>query len=270
MNAFRRVEAAVKQSAPIDLAQARFLTQLEAASERHRIVRRHRRRVEAMAALRNALTHQGWSNGEPVAEPALGVVLELERIAGHLEHPPPLPQSVLCDVRTFDLLADLGDVLEFMHASEFSQVPVLREGSFHALLTSNTITRWLASNVTQGLAETRGIALSGVLSHGEPSMDACCFARTQDDCATVLALFQTGAYPARVVLLSDSGRPDPRIKGIVTAADLPALHERLEDRTPWVVREGITRRDDSLMKPPLESAAPSLESHEAGARKSGS
>jgi predicted transcriptional regulator len=77
------------------------------------------------------------------------VVQEFGRIVEQITDPPGL-QPFCHEVYTASPSDDIGSVVEKMETEDFSQMPVVDDGEVIAVLTSNTITRWVGAELHQG------------------------------------------------------------------------------------------------------------------------
>lgn len=191
----------------------------------HPVLRRHAARLRSFKALRNLLSHTVGRRGEPIAEPTNAVVEEIAAIQNALYAAPKLPKSVFHSVEVFADSDPLSAALELMHRNSFSQVPVSRNGSLLGVLTSNTIARWLAENIQEDIISITETPIHAVMDLQERN-DHWCVARSTIDCAATMEKFSACKRTGRtleVLLLTDSGKRDVRIKGIVTATDLGTI-----------------------------------------------
>ena len=117
-----------------------------------------------------------------------------------------------------------------MYNHSFSQVPVYDDGVFQGLLTTDTISRWLAS----GFEREGGIIImeetvADVMPHNENPNNVRLISR---NCTLydVLDYFDQANEKGRrldALIVSNSGRNDERPLGIITVFDLPKLYEAI-------------------------------------------
>jgi hypothetical protein len=109
--------------------------------------------LKEYADLRNAIIHWG-PQPDAIAEPHDSVVRNIEKMRKVLLTPALLTDLFHRQVVTCSPDDLLGGVIELMRAKQYSQMPVFNK-QISALLTTNTIVRWLAT-------QKNGINLAGV------------------------------------------------------------------------------------------------------------
>lgn len=198
----------------------RHLVRQEAAT--NPAVRRFQHDLEQLAELRNAIVHNAYADGRPIADPREDVVELTERIAGILQDPPLVYPMFKADVAKVDGADPVSAAIDVIHRGRYSQVPVLEEGRFSALLTANTIVHWLGERAEDGLADL-DTPVRDVLRHAEHRDNVAFLGLT----ATVFEIverfnsFERRGVRLDAILITRSGKDAERIVGIVTVADLP-------------------------------------------------
>lgn len=114
-----------------------------------------------------------------------------------------------------------------MREGSFSQLPVLTDGSVVALLTSETVVRWLASELPNDVVSLQETPIQVVLGHVE-DQDHYCFLPRTASLYEVISTFED--FTARgkdldAILITDSGKPNQKLLGILTVYDLPVILE---------------------------------------------
>jgi hypothetical protein len=109
------------------------------------------RQVDALFAfrsLRNAICHSHYYHGQPIAEPVMEVVRQIERLRDQIKK---LPKAIDVlgkqDISSVDLDEPIGTALEYIRDFDYSQLPVYRQQTYVGLLTTNAVARWLASQL---------------------------------------------------------------------------------------------------------------------------
>jgi CBS domain-containing protein len=201
-----------------------FVALLRRATEKSPPIRQFEADLEDYADLRNAIVHR--SRGDQViAEPHLSAVQRLERIRDRLLSPPAVHDHFRIEVVTAAPDQRVGEVAMLMRRGDFSQVPVYAAGSFVALLTAETITRWLAA----GLAKDDGFLIDApvadVLPHTEDPNNYVLLGRkaTAFDALEEFRKFTERGASLDAILLTHSGQPTERPLGILTVFDIPKL-----------------------------------------------
>jgi predicted transcriptional regulator len=116
-----------------------------------------------------------------------------------------------------------------MRESSFSQLPILKNGSVVALLTSETVVRWLASEISNDVVSLQDTPIQTVLGHVEDE-DHYCFIPRNASLHEVIAKFEEFTSRGKdldAILITDTGKPDQKLLGILTVYDLPGILETL-------------------------------------------
>lgn len=113
---------------------------------------RQRDRLKTCASLRNVIVHEPRDGDhEIIADPRESTVQWLEQQVDIITNPPLVIEVLKLDkVEVLDADDDLGAFLTVVRESDFSQAPVRGDDDELSLITTNTVTRWLASEYTAG------------------------------------------------------------------------------------------------------------------------
>jgi len=220
LDAFARIERRVKRLAGARPTES-FSAVLGQAARANSAVRRYQDDLREFAELRNALVHRR-AGGDIIAEPHDRVTAEIEHIADLVTAPPPAMRLFARQVHTIDEGATLTEALAILRREGFAQLPVERDGRFVALLTADVLTRWMAASADGRLPDLDSVSVGEV----------CAYARDEEwdflpRRATVFDAIDRFRQPERVgrrlyaLLITEHGRPDEGLLGIITVADLP-------------------------------------------------
>jgi len=224
LDAFNRIDEQLRREA---LAEAVSLSFADRVWASRLVLAEDRRLLESFAGLRNAIVHQ--ADRRLIAEPTDWSVAEIERIADRLGRRPTV-EDVLGPRRVVTTTPDASvlDVAQVMLAKDYSQMPVYEGSAFQALLTFETIARWMAATLDRDeILEAAPIAV--VLTHAEVTDDFLFVSRT----ATVVEVLEAFArerrasHPLHAVLVSNFARTDAPPDNIVTAQDLALLRDAI-------------------------------------------
>lgn len=224
---FAAVEAWLRQQAQADRSLP-FYQLVDRAAQKHRAVARYRDDLKEFGDLRNAIVHER-TDGHVIAEPNDRAVVDLERLRARRLSPPAVIPKFQINVRSRALTDTVGAAVTDMRDGSFSQLPVLADGKVVALLTSETVVRWLASEVMNEYVAPWETKIELVLPYTEDRDHYCFLSRS----ATLLeALSQFEEFAARgkdldAILITHDGKPDQQLMGILTLFDLPAILETL-------------------------------------------
>jgi predicted transcriptional regulator len=166
----------------------------------------------------------------PIAEPIPEIVEEIRRLRELIKFPPKA-LSVLeeMDVCTIQMTEPISYALEHVRQYDFSQIPVYDSGRYVGILTTNTISRWLAQQIAEG-AEHRDASVSEVMEFRELSDRAllvdCTVAAA--DAIYQLAHGSAECGPVNALIVTATGEPtDPPIR-VIVIYDLPSLSAALK------------------------------------------
>lgn len=184
------------------------------------------RPVLIVVELRNALAHGQSHNDQRLAEPTATAVAEMRRVRDLLLKPPTVI-AVLKPGKPFVAgpQESVRDVLERMYANDFSQVPVYDGNDYVGLLTTNTVARWVAVQMTRndGLAEDTSIEEALTFGEGPENVRHL---RKQTSAPEAVRLFVGAAErgePLAALILTESGKKTQTPVAMVVPADLPRL-----------------------------------------------
>lgn len=206
-----------------------FLDLVYRVSKTNRIIERYANDLKEFAELRNAIIHQR-TDGHIIATPLNRTVTEIKSIY-ELITKPPIAVNIKNEPVNFLSSSDpLSKALKMVDEYSFSQIPIYRDGVFKALLSSNTITRWLASQIKDDLISISETKISDVLKFSENKNNFKLFHRNAN-CFEVLEIFQSAILSGNnleAVIITDSGKSDEKPLRIFTVWDIPLLEKRLK------------------------------------------
>jgi CBS domain-containing protein len=191
-------------------------------------VRRHRDDLKEYADLRNAIVHER-SDGRPIAEPHDRSVAELQRLAAVISNPPQVLPAFQKKVHTVDGSARISEALSFFFPKNYSQVPVTSDRGIVGLLTTNTVSRWLAAQADRELVDLTEHSVLDALKHTEHDGNWQIVPRSTLLADIVEAFDNMEAHGKRLdaVLVTNSGKPTETLLGIITIHDMPKALRKL-------------------------------------------
>jgi CBS domain-containing protein len=192
-------------------------------------VRSYQTQLRQFAQIRNLLVHTRGNGTDHLVQPSDWVVEQIEYVAQQLTDPPRVDR-LRGQVRTVRSDSHVKDALTLMREGGFSQLPVYHDKwQFAGLLTANTLARWLASAVTDGILELDPVPISTVIAYTEDNKHVA-FAKPQDTLDRVMQAFQQAQDDGRrreAVLIAANGKRDREPLGIITVHDLGKVHRLL-------------------------------------------
>ena len=224
---FSTIESWLRQEAGADRS-ASFYQLVDRGAVRNRAVARYRDDLKEFADLRNAIVHER-SDDHVIAEPNDRAVAEFERVRAALLTPPAVIPKFQKAVQSKATTDSVGDAVIIMRNGSFSQLPILSNGKVVALLTAETVVRWLASEVSNELVSPWQTKIEHVLQHTE-DQDHYRLLSRRATLLDALAQFEDFAAQGKdldAILISEDGKPEQQLLGILTLYDLPAILEAL-------------------------------------------
>ncbi len=181
--------------------------------------------------LRNAIVH-GKTDAHVIAEPNDEAVKCIEHIASAILSPPKVIPLFKNQVFTRKISAPVAEAVKAMLDHSFSQIPIYSDQTFVALLTTNTVTRWLGACLEEDIFILSETTIESVLSHKEESCweDNCCFLGKNQTIFEALEKFQTYQNDSKrleAILITETGKPNESLLGIINVWDLPKIYIRL-------------------------------------------
>lgn len=205
-----------------------FYALLEEVSASDRAVRHFKTDLKEYADLRNAIIHER-TDCRVIAEPSDAAVREIERIAALLVDPPKVIPHFQTHVSTLKSSDSVAEAVKLMLDKAYSQIPIYDERGFVALLTENTVTRWLGSSLQVDILILSETTIESVLPSTE-NKDNHCFISAKSSILGVLEEFRRYEDNGRrldAILITESGRPVHSLLGIITVWDIPGIYREL-------------------------------------------
>lgn len=224
---FSEVEKWLRTSAGND-RRTTFHEALQLVADKNPLVRRFKDDLKEFADLRNAIVHER-SDGHVIAEPNDRALTEFRQIQASLLRPPKVIPQFQRTVKYRMAHEAVGLAVQDMREGSFSQLPVLHEGKIIALLTSETVVRWLASELKNDLVSLGDTAIAEVLGHVEDEEHYCYLSRDASlhDAVVRFEDFAARGKDLDAILITDRGSSDQKLLGILTVSDLPAILRNL-------------------------------------------
>ena len=183
-----------------------------------------RQRLNLCRELRNLLTHNAGSDGEPVCEPSRQMLDDLYAIIAHDQKPRPA-KNAATPVEAL-LTAEMDDpvmpVMQEMTAHGYSHVPILSQNSVRGVFSASC----LLAHLSQGgylNEQTRMRHLGKLLALEGRTSGRYAFAAADASCAEVSAAFE--AHSSRnnrlmAIFLTQNGNPSEPLLGMLTPWDV--------------------------------------------------
>jgi predicted transcriptional regulator len=193
------------------------------------VVKHYAKDLKEFGDLRNAIVHE-YRDDEIIATPHAKAVKELEAIRGHLLNPPPVHPLFAGDVLQCAPGDPIGTVARQMRERKFSQIPVYSETRLFALLTTDTIARWVAWSLGKDQKIMEEAPVKEVLNQTEFTDN---FQLLPPSAPVVDALDRFDEYfdagrRLDAILITEGAKKTNSPMGIIAVADIPKLHAALK------------------------------------------
>lgn len=228
MNSFSEIEEYLEKYTNT-IRHDSFANLVNKASRTNSIIREYKIDLFELKDLRNAIVHER-SDGHIIAEPHDGTVKLIQKIEGLLKNPPKVLPSFRGEVLTLYTYNSLQDAVHLMKKKSYTQIPILdRDNNYFDLLTSNTIVRWLGSNIKKDFLVAQ-VGIDEVLKYKENN-NVCLFVPADMNFIELLDIFDdynNTAKKLEAIIITRSGSKNEQFLGIITNWDLPFIYEKLE------------------------------------------
>jgi CBS domain-containing protein len=201
---------------------------VDRAADKIANVRSLKNELKDYGRLRNAIVHN-YRDEETIATPHERVVKRIETVRDYLRKPPIIGQLFKTTVAICDLDTAVLKAAKVMLRDGFSQLPVYRGDEFQALLTTNTIARWLAACFERDQGVVDDMCVEVVLGYAEEG-DNYVFLKPGHTVADAIEQFASTERVGRrldAILITQDGTKNRRPSGIITPADIPRLYEAI-------------------------------------------
>jgi CBS domain-containing protein len=200
-----------------------YFSLLDDASDENVVVRQYREQLRLFGNLRNAIIHSEKKQGKPVADPREDIVVEIEKIAKILMHPPLVCDHFLSEVYCVSPEENVVPVLQKMVAMDYSQAPIIKEGYILGLINYEAMARWIAklTATPEPLKLFRESSIQDVLN-GIIRLKNYRIIKKDTDFVTAREYFVESLgnpHPAEALLITETGRRDEPVLGIVTISE---------------------------------------------------
>jgi len=220
--AFRSIEHALRSALSVG-RETPFGDVVRRSRSTNRLVDRYADDLFEFADLRNAISHR--RNDTLLAEPTEEATKQLEQLRDTLLDPPRLDRTVgTRTVVTYAPSRSVRDAAMAMRTGDFSQLPIYDDGQFVALLTSETVARWVAAELERHDGILEDALVEAALGHVEDP-DNCAFlsrSATVFEALDAFDSFSTRGKSLDAILVTHDGRPTVPLN-IVTTFDIPML-----------------------------------------------
>lgn len=224
LDAFYSIEKYLHNLANLD-KQDSFTKCINKAKKSNKTVKKYENDLREFSDLRNAIVHER-GGGSVIAEPNDWAVHQIERISSLFLDPPKVIPKFQKEVHSLQFNNPIAIAVKIMFNNSFSQIPIYRENQFIGLLTGETIARWLGSCADDDIFSLHDTYIYQALEFTE-DRENYCFIERNAILTDLLDKWDVDRYSKRLeaVLITQNGKPDEKLLGIVTLWDIPAVLE---------------------------------------------
>jgi len=224
LRAYNRIDDYLRELLEIDRSRYGFSSVVDQAAKRYSVVRRYADDLKEFGALRNAIVHDKEFPARIIADPRPEVVEAIERLAEIILDPPRVYPLFRREVRRLSWDDSITKPLRWIREYHYTQFPVFRERRFGGLLTSRCVAQWLADSVQNGGVDFDGVTVGDVLLHDEYGGRRVAFVARDASWYDAAELFSPAREKRKArleaILITESGREDEELLGIITPRDL--------------------------------------------------
>lgn len=183
--------------------------------------------LKGFASLRNLIAHE-HSHTPPLAIPSDHSLNKIRGLVERLKNPVTLYSIAKRPVQCGSPTDPVGHCIRLMHDNDFSQLPIYDGKHFQGLLTADTILHWLATLFPKeggGIVEEVSISDVMRMQLHEPQFK---FMRRDNTVMVALNEFERAQKTVgrlEAILVTENGRREDSLLGIVTVHDIPRLIE---------------------------------------------
>ncbi len=210
-----------------DGAYQRFYYLLNKAAKQNNILKRYEIELQDYGDLRNAIVHQRSHDGKIIAQPVDSVVERIEMIARLLTQPPLVGECFVKPVQSCQKHECIKDVYFKMKKLATSKMLIVENDQYKGLLTLQMISDYALSHDS----DIKRATVKEVFSPNY-EQEQVLFISKKNCVLDILEMFETGIHQGKAViaiLVSENGKSNEKVEGIITLADLPEVIRLVQD-----------------------------------------
>lgn len=217
---FTEIEQKIKEICG-DTYHSNFSELLRRARNINSIINQYINDLREYSQLRNAIIHTRRENFI-IAEPHDDVVKEIRHIRNMLYNPPRVSSIMQGKPYFASPKTPIMEVMETFSSKGFMRCPIVDGNRIVGLITAKTLARWIISKPN----DFQNATLDSMIPFAET--DDYIVVGANSDIVSLVDRFkksiQKGKY-LQAVLITQNGRPEGSLMGILTPSDLPQLME---------------------------------------------
>jgi CBS domain-containing protein len=230
LNAYSTIEHEMEKILKVK-DHRRFFELVDKSARINPVIERYRFDLKEYSELRNAIVHDR-SGGEIIAVPTDEVVDKIERIVSLLIEPPKVAPLFLKEVLTLSVSYPVARAIREFSRMSYTQAPVLENEELVGLLTSNMIVKWMGmclieSDLEIDLDQTSVMDVLIKAGH-ENNYEMVPVYQSLFTIPDLFYRWQQKGLKLEAVLITQNGKPEEKLQGIITNRDLPVIHREMD------------------------------------------
>ncbi|WP_342513749.1 CBS domain-containing protein [Sporosarcina sp. FSL K6-1522] len=219
--AFNRIEKSLEKISGLSNYMP-FSRLIDKTKNMNAIIRKFEVDLRECADLRNAIVHRRTDIDYAIAEPHDNIVELIEYIERELSKPVTVGDMFQRKVHTLRASDSLEKGLKLIHEQRFNQIPIYENRKFIGLITAVGITYWLADKGTEEIISREMPTLLDIYYH-EKQKNTYRFVEKDLSVYEAEEYFRksvVGGKRLEALLITENGRPEEKLLGIITPLDL--------------------------------------------------
>lgn len=201
-----------------------FSSMINEVAHKNAAVKNKKEKLIQFGRLRNAIVHEKGIRSYPIAEPHEIIVKEFREIYEKIKNPekvfPKFNREVIC----FKSDDSIENAMKLMYEKSYSQIPIYEENKFKFLLTTNTIVRWIGSQLKDEIYDFNDIKILELLKFEEEENYK--FISRETNLFEIIENFKKFKEQGKKIealLITDAGKKKEKLMGIITISDLAEI-----------------------------------------------
>lgn len=193
------------------------------------IVKRFQSELLSFGELRNAIVHNPKIGGEAIAEPHSRIVERIEAIYLEISNPKKVIPKFQSTVFGAKIDEPINKILVKMREHSFSQFPIIDQNNrIVELINTNTISRWLSSNLdSDGSILVENVLVKDLIQEIEFKNNYKYIAR-KASIYEAHDLFMSHLNRIKnnldVIFITENGKQNEKLMGIITIGDIAGIY----------------------------------------------
>ncbi|WP_246941587.1 CBS domain-containing protein [Bacillus pinisoli] len=225
--AFNQIHDALKRI--VKIKDDRFVVLVRVGAKSHQMIDTYKDDLEQYAKLRNALVHDKLEVGQYIAEPHDNVVDHIEKIAAIFNKPNHALSIATKQVVAFQYDDTIVKVIQGIKEFSYSQYPIYKGKTCIGLLTTESIVKWMATNMVNSIVTLSDIHVSDIMQfEKEHPLKFVSKSINIFEIEDYFELAHKEKQTLEAVVITENGSPNESPLGLITAWDLIEIDYTLD------------------------------------------